>query len=128
MSILTVMPGLAALEGVDHRLRARHGRVVVVDEEGDRRAAGTASLLLLPRLPALQPAANSVLAAARATSATPRRPLLLNLMEPPGLDKTLRTGAGSARPLSEAFQCGNASVLLIPRQPMLMCWRRFVSG
>jgi hypothetical protein len=43
------------------------------------------SPLLLPRLPALQPAANSVLAATRAVKryAAPAR--LLNLIEPPGL-------------------------------------------
>jgi hypothetical protein len=48
------------------------------------------SPLLLPRLPALHPAAKSVVAAARAVSATPRRPVLLNLIGPPGLRKNRR--------------------------------------
>src|SRR3954447_5010944 len=48
--------------------------------------------LLLPRLPALQPAANSALAVARVTSAAPRRACLLNLIAPPGNGK--RTARG----------------------------------
>src|SRR5918994_4447310 len=44
------------------------------------------SPLLLPRLPALQPAATSVLAVARATSAALRRPDLWNFIEPPNRD------------------------------------------
>src|SRR5215204_4284491 len=45
------------------------------------------SPLLLPRLPALQPAATSVLAVARATSAALRRPDLWNFIEPPIRDR-----------------------------------------
>src|SRR3954468_17201783 len=64
---------------------------------------------LLPRLPALQPAATRALVAAKATSATPRRrPDVLNLMEPPGVGRQrgATRPAGRSASLPGSFQRG----------------------
>src|SRR5215203_4845290 len=66
---------------------------------------------LLPRLPALQPAAIRVLAVARATSAALRRPDLWNFMEPPNSGWSANSALDGLITSFESFQ--NSTVALV---------------
>ena len=88
VSVLTVMPGLAAWNASITALALATSVSVLPVSQVIVTAPALPwppppPPLLLPRLPALHPAANSVVAAARATSAIPRWPVLLFLIEPP---------------------------------------------
>src|SRR4029453_13437931 len=101
VSCLTVMFGLAAWKAAITAFALATSVSVAPVRNVIVVAPALPSPLLLPRLPALHPAANSVVAAARAGRPPPRRPFLLNLIGPPGRRKTRREGK---LPPSEAFQ------------------------
>src|SRR5215207_3244725 len=98
-SSLTVISGLAALKASIIALALATSvsvlpwRNVIVTAPAEPPAPPSS---LLPRLPALQPAANSTLAVAMATSAAWRGPDLLKLMEPPNLETERDLRAGHA--------------------------------
>ena len=102
VSSLTVMLGLAAWKASI----TAFALATSVSEDPWRNVISVApalpSPLLLPRLPALQPANSSTPAVPAAISATPRLAVLVNFMEPPEL--WISEKAGYQQALSEAFQ------------------------
>jgi hypothetical protein len=79
--------GIGCLKGIDHRLRARHIRVLGAGEKRDRCAACTAFAAAAAKTAGAASGGEQRGRCSEAVSATPRRPFLLNLMRPPGLKR-----------------------------------------
>ena len=83
VSVLDRDAGVGGLEGLDQGLRARDSVSPFAVSNVISWRRHCLPPLLLPRLPALQPANISAAAVPAATSATPRRAVVMNFMEPP---------------------------------------------